>query len=676
MGRCESFVALGLAILAACTPSSVTTATPAGAATAPAAAAPPVATVAAPAAAASPPAPPDPERAPPPPAALDLARFAPPPLPAEHSRRLQRLMDVRASGGGLLTSRGDRLVFNWSVTGVSQVWRMDGPRRFPVQLTGGEDRTTVEAISPDDRWLVVSRDIDGTETPGLYVLDIEGGPLQTILHQPGVRAHLAFISDDARWVYYSANDSKPDTATLYRWDRATGKRETLFDQPGLWIAKDHHGDHILMAKVLGNRRIEYYLFDLSSRQSTPLFGQNERVRYDAMFGARAGSYVVRHDRSGEFARLYEWHAGQFTPITPDLPHEVDDFSIDEHRTRITYTMNEHGYLRLHVLDARTYKPLPLPALPSAENTSGGRMTRDGRFMSVGIDGATSPPVTVFYDWTTRKAVQWRLGSTPEVDATRFARVTLEYYPARDGTKIPMFVRRPATCTDVCPVIVEFHGGPEGQSQPGFDPRSQAYVDAGFVLVQPNVRGSSGYGKAWLDADNGARRADVITDIEDCARYIKKAWAKHGKVPRVGVTGTSYGGYSTLMAMTYFAGAYDAGVAEAGPANLVTFLQTTAAYRRSLRASEYGDPEHDREVLLRLSPITYVDRVQAPLLVVQGANDPRVPVSEALLIYRALKDRQIPVELMVFPDEGHGATRRNSRVLAFGHRLAFFERHLK
>jgi hypothetical protein len=225
--------------------------------------------------------------------ALDLTQFAPPPLPVEQSRRIQRLIDVRGAGPGLLTSRGDRMVFSWSVTGVNQVWRMDGPQRFPVQLTGGEDRTTVEAISPDDRWLVVSRDAGGEETPGLFVVGIDGGPLQTIVHAPRVRARLAFISDDARWVYYTANDVQPQSQALYRWERATGRREQLLGEPGLWIPRDHRGDHILLARALGANHIEYHLFEIQARRLAPLFGQNEKVRYDAALGARPGTYLVK-----------------------------------------------------------------------------------------------------------------------------------------------------------------------------------------------------------------------------------------------------------------------------------------------------------------------------------------------------------------------------------------------
>src|SRR5262249_18728035 len=165
----------------------------------------------------------------------------------------------------------------------------------------------------------------------------------------------------------------------------------------------------------------------------------------------------------------------------------------------------------------------------------------------------------------------------------------------------------------CPVVVYFHGGPEGQATAGFSGFAQLFVEAGFVLVQPNVRGSEGYGKAWLDADNGPKRLAVVTDIEDCARYIRASWGKDGKPPKIGVTGGSYGGYSTLMAMTYFAGAFDAGVQEVGISNLLSFLNNTAPYRRILRISEYGDPVKDRDALIQLSPITHVKKLKAPLL---------------------------------------------------------------
>ena len=606
-----------------------------------------------------------------------IARFAPPALEPKISRRIQSMLDVRGAGGGLITRNGERLVFTWRVTGNSQVWRMDGPMRYPIQLTGGEDNTFVAAIAPDDKWIVVDRDVGGQENPGLYWMDIEGGPLVEIQRKEKVQTGLAFISDDSHWIYFTANDIDPASYAIYRYEKATRKRELLFSEPGIWHVADYRGDELLLAKALGSDQVEYYSYDLVGRKLAPLLGQGEKVRYSASFGRKPGTLIVQHDKRGDFYRLYEWQAGRETPLSPQVSHEIDGFSIDDARTRIAYTMNEDGYTRLHVLDANTYKELPLPALPDADNVFAAGMSRDGRFLGIGIDGATLPPTVAFYDWTTRQLVRWRAASTPEIDTNTFAKASLETYPARDGTKIPMFVWRPKTCADApCPVVVEFHGGPEGQSQPGFSPYAQMFLDAGFIFVQPNVRGSSGYGKQWLDADNGPKRLNVITDIEDCGIYVRKAFAKDGKAPKVGVTGGSYGGYATLMAMTYFAGTYDAGVSEVGIANLLTFLENTAPYRRALRASEYGDPVKDRAALIKLSATTYVDRIKAPLLIIQGVNDPRVPVGEALQMHQALTDRGIPSGLILFADEGHGASKRSNQVLSIGHTIAFFAKHLK
>ncbi|MGH9001080.1 MAG: alpha/beta hydrolase family protein, partial [Acidimicrobiia bacterium] len=270
---------------------------------------------------------------------------------------------------------------------------------------------------------------------------------------------------------------------------------------------------------------------------------------------------------------------------------------------------------------------------------------------------------------------------PETDPADFAVATLEHYVARDGTEIPMFVRRPPGCDDggeravSCPVVVSFHGGPEAQAGPGFHPFSQLLVDAGMIVVHPNVRGSNGYGKTWINADNGAKRLEVITDIEDAATFIRNNWAVDGVPPRIGVYGGSYGGYSALLGMTRFAGAYDAGVSVVGMSSLLTFLENTAPYRRKIRSVEYGDPEADRDALVELSPITWIDRLAAPLLLIQGANDPRVPVGEAVQIHEAAQAKGIDSGLIVFPDEGHGVVKRANQVLQYGHVIEFFTRHL-
>jgi dipeptidyl aminopeptidase/acylaminoacyl peptidase len=606
-----------------------------------------------------------------------LAKYDAPPLPPLLSRRIQRLLDVRAPGSGMLSPDGKALYFTWSVTGIRQVYRVDGPMRFPTQLTGGEDATWIVNITPDGRHLVVARDRKGEEYPGLYLQDVKGGPLIEIQHKSKVQTIHQIITDDGRSLYYRANDVKPSSYAIYRYDLASTQRERVFDKDGIWRVTDVAADgRLLLSLDVGAGMNEVFEYAPATKQLTPLFGQGEREEHDAMYGAAPGEILVLTPKLGEFRRLYRWKEGKLTPITPELKNDVEAFEIDRKKARILYQINEGGYTRLRAMDARTLKDIALPALPPADHVRAIATTRDARYTTIAVDTPTAPATSYVLDWQTRKLTQWHAPSTPEVDTTKFAPAALESYPARDGTAIPMFVRRPAQCDKPCPVIVLFHGGPEGQARPGFSPRAQLLVDAGFIVAEPNVRGSDGYGRTWLHADDGPKRLKIITDIEDAAKHIRASWGHQGKAPRVGILGGSYGGYSTLVGMTMFAGAYDAGVSIVGISNLVTFLQNTAPYRRALRISEYGDPEKDRDALVKLSPITYLDRVKAPLLIIQGATDPRVPAGESIQMHQALEARKIPSELILFADEGHGAQRRDNQVLQTGHLIRFFQEHLR
>ncbi|WP_137939642.1 prolyl oligopeptidase family serine peptidase [Chitinivorax sp. B] len=607
-----------------------------------------------------------------------IEQFRPKPLDTSLTGRIQNMLDISSPGAGMLTADGKQLFFTWRVTGISQVWRLDGPQRFPVQMTGGEDATRLAGITPDNRFLLISRDRKGEENPGLYLQPTDGGSLIEIQHKPKVQTRLQFVSDDSQYVYYSANDQRQDSYALYRYEIHTGKKTLIFNQPGLWNIADHQADgRLLLEKNLSNVITEYYEFQPTTQQLTPLLGQDEKAEYNAAYSAHPGELIVQTSKLGDFRRLYRWQGGKFTPLSPEIKWDVSHFSIDPARRHIVFSINEGGYTRTAALDATTYAPIKLPTFKDADHIVINSHTRDGRFSVLAIETATAPLVSYIYEWKTGKLTQWQQSMTPEIDTRRFAKATLESYPARDGTPIPMFVRRPAQCDPApCPVVVHFHGGPEGQSDAGFSAYAQLFVDAGFIFVEPNIRGSDGYGKTWLGMDDGPKRLDVVSDIEDAARYIRTNWGKNGRTPKIGIAGGSYGGYATLAGMTLFAGAYDAGVSTVGISNLMTFLQNTAPYRRQLRIAEYGNPETDRDALVKLSPINHIDKLAAPLMIIQGVTDPRVPVGEAIQMYEAAKKRQVPAELMLFADEGHGTQKRENRVFNIGHTLRFFETHLK
>lgn len=610
-----------------------------------------------------------------------LKKYAPPALNPVMTNKLKKMFDVSAPGMGMLSPDKKTLFFTWRVTGISHVWKIDGPQKFPVQLTSGSDAVSLVDIAPNGKFLIISKDSNGEENPGIYKLELATGQITELYRKSKVQSRYDFITDDSKTIYFTANDTKADSYNIYKMDLASGEKTLIYEGSGYWGIADQrdNGKALLFYKATGSKTSEFYIYDQASKKLEPVIGVDEKGEYEVSFAAKKGEYLVLTPKE-EFKRLYLFNPAKSkdlkTLTDAKLKYDVSNFSIDEKRTRITYNVNREGYTELYAMDAKTYKPITLPKFKGADHVFSGKTTRDSSITMLGVISAQSPRVSYTYNWATKQMTQWVLPSAPEVDLKSFAVAELLNYETRDGVKIPMFVRFPKGCKEkTCPVVVHFHGGPEGQSEAGFSPLAQAFVDEGFIFAEPNVRGSDGYGKTWIDMDNGPKRENVITDIEDAATWMKKNWARGGVTPKVGVMGWSYGGYSTLLAMTRYAGAYNAGVGMVGMSDLVSFLNNTAPYRRILRITEYGDPEKDKEALVKLSPITYVNQVKDPLMIIQGANDPRVPVGEAIQIQETLQKKKIASQLIVFADEGHGSSKKENQVLEIGHTIEFFKKNL-
>lgn len=615
----------------------------------------------------------------------EIKKFAPPPLNSIMTNKLKKMFDITSPGMGILSPDKKTLYFTWRVTGLSQVWKINGPKSFPIQLTSGSDAVSISDIAPNGKFLIISKDLNGEENPGIFKLDLATGFIEELFRKPKVQAGFSYITQDSSTIYFTANDKTPDSYSIYKMKLSDKSIETVYDGNGVWSIADQMSDakKLLLVKQLGSKQNEYYEFNPSTKDLKPIIGQNEKEEYEVSFAAKANEYLVLTNKIGNFKKLYLFKNGKLNPITKDINYDVESYSINEKRTRIVYNINHEGYTELLAMDAKAFKPIAIPKFPGAIHVFNGSTTRDGQQTMLGIITSKAPRLGYSYNWNTQKLIQWVLPSAPEVDLSHFSTSELLTYETRDHVKIPMFVRFPKACEPSakvkinCPVVVHFHGGPEGQSQPGFSTVAQAFVDEGFIFVEPNVRGSDGYGKEWIDMDNGPKRENVIADIEDASIWIKENWKNEkGESPKVGVMGWSYGGYSTLMAMTRFAGAYEAGVALVGMSNLVSFLNNTAPYRRILRISEYGDPVKDKDALMKLSAVTYVDKVKSPLMIIQGANDPRVPVGEALQIHQTLQKKKITSQLIVFADEGHGSAKKENQVLEIGHTIEFFKTHLK
>lgn len=608
-----------------------------------------------------------------------VEKFSAGPISDDLKHEIEKMNEVRPIGMGHLSDNGKKMFFSWPVTGINQIWRLDGPNRFPIQMTGGEDQTTLEDVLHDNTAIILSRDYKGDEYPRIYSQSILGGPLSLLAGGDKLKTNYLGQDEKGLNIYYSVNDLGPTVFGIYKLNMRTLAKELLFKGEGLWwIADKRENGEMIIGHAIDNIAKEYFKFNEMAKKLTPLLGQKEKENYLLKFGRKKNEYLVLTNKFTDQNILYSYLNGQFKRISKTSSFDVENFSIDPLRKRILYLLNEGGHVNSYALDAVSKKEIDMPrGYEQAIHSYFGMSTPDAKFTILGKSFYNRPSTTYVYNWKTKKSVPWTFSSSPEIDTSSFSRFQLEYYPAEDGTLIPMFVKRPERCLrKSCPVIVQFHGGPEGQSIPNFDPKAELFTSRGYVYVWPNIRGSSGLGKAWLHADNGPKRLKVVSDIRDCARYIRKTWSYEGVVPKIGVTGGSYGGYATLLAMTKYAGEFDAGISVVGMSSLVSFLENTADYRRYLRESEYGELLKDREALLQLSPMTYIDQIKGPLLIIQGVSDPRVPVGEAIQMHSAIEKKNIPSKLILFSDEGHGIRKRKNRTMYIGHSLMFFEKHLR
>lgn len=606
-----------------------------------------------------------------------LEKYKPTAISGELSREIEGQHEIRSTSLGQITPDGKNMFFSWSVTGTRQIWKINGPKRFPVQMTGGENGTSLRDITNDGKYLILSRDKDGNEYPAIYLQSTEGGKLNLVFGKDKVKTSYMEQSSDGQYIYYRANDDKPTIWNLYKYHIKSGKKELFYQGKGYWYIVDlkDNGDMVL-GHAISNVTSEYFLFNEFTKKLSPIVGQGESESYRVRFAKKKGTYFILTNKFSDFKRLYLFDGKNYKAITPKANKDVTSFSVDKRFKRLLVTYNESGYYKMDAYHPSTLKKLKLPKFSKALHTYYGSTTYNSRFTTFGQSFHNKPRSSYVYDWKKKKLTQWTLPSSPEIDPSHYRPWSLEYYKAQDGTKIPMLVKRPVECEKkTCPVVVSFHGGPEGQSVPSFSPYSELFLKRGFIFVKPNVRGSRGFGKKWLNSDNGKKRLNVITDIRDCSIHIKKNWSFNGVVPKVGIMGGSYGGYSTLYGMTVFSGHYDAGVARVGMSSLVTFLQNTAEHRRYLRESEYGHLIKDREILEKLSPINYLSKLKDPLLIIQGANDPRVPAGESIQFKEALDSKGINSTLILFPDEGHGVRKRRNRTLSTGHTLNFFIQNL-
>lgn len=590
------------------------------------------------------------------------------------SARGATFLDWEPTGAGMLihTRFGD-------VAQVHHVAQPGGDRR---QLTFFAEPVTnaVYAAKRPDRGFFFRMDTGGGEAYQYYWFERATG--QHTLVTDGTSRNQSFLPSRRgdRFAYASTRRNKKDF-DIWVMDGFDGRTAKLVKQvEGQWapLAWSPDDAKLLLKRYVSINESYLEILDLVSGTSTPVNAQpGKRIAYAAAaFGRGGDSVYYASDEDAEFQRLvrHDLKTGRKTVLTPDLPWDVTNLVVSDDGAFIAYVVNEGGASALYLAPlASKFAPQRI-TLPKGVI---GNLAFDRQSKRLGftLSTAQSPSDAFSVDVRTRKLVRWTESEVGGLNPAVFVAPELITYHSFDGKPIQAWYYRPRKEGPV-PVVIAIHGGPEAQATAAFNPIVQYWVnELGVAVLQPNVRGSAGYGKSFLLLDNGDKREDSVKDIGHLLYFI--ADRPELDASRVAVYGGSYGGYMVLASLVHFGSRIKCGVDVVGISNFVTFLERTEAYRRDLRRAEYGD-ERDpamRKHLQAISPTTNAKKIDKPLFVVQGANDPRVPAFEAEQIVKTVRSAGRRVWYMLAKDEGHGFQKKQNRDAFVNAVGLFFEEHL-
>jgi len=625
-----------------------------------------------------------------PPAALLMNGV--PPVPQDLAKRVGRytefrgvgLLDWRPDGGELLVTflRGTR----------TQLHRAPAPGVPLVPVTAGAEPTRSGRYVPgNSKQLVIARDAGGNEVEQIFRLDLTTS-VETLLtdtdrrHSAGpfTRAGTAIAATAVPLDRTAAGGTRSELTTeLALIDIASGARRVVAELPGTgWFATDFSaGDRTLLVSLFRSAAdSEVWRVDVTTGQRVRLLPcANERAASytGALFAPDEKRLIVGTNRSGEFTQLFrvDTDACRFEPVTADIAWDVENLTIARNRSRLAFTTNEGGRGVARLIDANTLAPIALP--PSTDSATRVALSPDGARLAVSYSGAATPSGVRVLDPARSVSTLWAAGDTAGIDTRAFSATQIIDWPSFDGRRISgLITRPPARFTGKRPVLIDVHGGPEVQARLNFNGRLNSLInELGVVLIEPNVRGSDGFGKTFLQLDDGRLREDAVKDLGALLDWIGRQ--NDLDASHVVVEGGSYGGYMALAAAVHYSDRLNGAISAVGISHFVSFLERTESYRRDLRRVEYGD-ERDpqmRAFLHDISPLTQAARIKTPLFLIHGRNDPRVPVQETLQIARAAAANGVPVWTLIADNEGHGFGKKENADYAFYARVMFLERYL-
>jgi dipeptidyl aminopeptidase/acylaminoacyl peptidase len=610
---------------------------------------------------------------------------------------IERFLNIRAASGPSFSPDGRFVSFLTNITGVAQLWQVPVQGGWPVQLTFTGESVRGGHYNPRRHEIIFSMDAGGNERTQLYRLrgvgggsdhDIgDGWVTEDLTNQPNAIHGFGGYSHDGEQFAFSANREDPSRFDVYVQKLGAADARLLargpggYYQPVGWSPDDQS---LLVSREESNFNQDLYLVEIATGKVRNLTTHDGEAQYHSPAWSADGRSVYCASTHGgrDLTGLAQIDvaSGKLTYLeTPK--NEVEGVHASPKGRWLAWLLNVDGRSELYLRDLKTGKTVTAPGLPLgvipevvfAEDDSRLAIVFDGprNNMDVWVWNLTSPAGD---PQPAGKLSQVTFSSRGGIPFSQLVEPELIQYKTFDGRMIPAWYYPAAQGDGPPPVIVYPHGGPESQTRPSFNAIFEYFIQHGYALLAPNVRGSTGYGTEYMNLDNTTKRMDSVADLAHAAYWLRDA--KKGDPKRLAVFGGSYGGFMVLASVTHYPDLWTAGIDVVGICNFVTFIEKTGAYRRANREAEYGNLREHREFFEKISPINHVDKIKCPMMVIHGANDPRVPIGEAEQIVAALKKRGVPVEYLRYEDEGHGLAKLKNRLDAYPKMAAFLDKYLK
>lgn len=592
---------------------------------------------------------------------------------------IEPYFNLSTSRSGVLI-KDNLLAYLSNESGINQIHLKNLETGDEKQLTFLENR--VWSLFPETlgNKLFFTSDIGGNEQEQIFSVDIETGVCKNITNKPQARFNFGGILPDGKTIIGSSTLRNPANYDLVEISIEDGSSKIILensDNYNMPADLSPNGRYLLYNKMKGISENTLWIFDRETSEAYKIHPEGEFAQYiNPCWKKDSSGFFLLTDYDSNFVYIayVDLSSNTLEPVYKPL-WDVDAIALSDDDRYLAMCINEDGYGKLEILDTvlNQHVNCPIPPKGFLHSYLGFAFATESHRLVFGQMSVKRPGNVWMLDLDNDSLTKLTDTIWNDMDKDLLIEPSLHRFSSFDGLSVPYWLYQKHDTPSDAPVILEIHGGPEGQEWPIYNPFLSYLVNEGFVIVAPNVRGSTGYGKEYHHLDDIEKRLDSIHDVEQLVKHlIDTGIAKEGSI---GIMGTSYGGFMTLSGITEYPHLFSAAIDTVGMSDLETFLENTAEYRRSHRESEYGSLANHRDVLRKVSPIHKVDRIVTPLMVVHGANDPRVPVTEAEQIVASLNNRGISVEFLCYEDEGHGLSKRVNQIDCYTKASAFLKKHL-